>query len=74
MEEKQEKAFVYDALSKGMGGKLYMKPQTKQAADHFHSIDLLCTVQRSEVARTHMDARAAMPETLESLWEKLKAT
>lgn len=58
MEEKQEKAFVYDALSKGMGGKLYMKPGTKQAADHFHSIDLLCTVQRSEVAHAHARTRS----------------
>lgn len=60
MEEKQETAFVYDALSKGMGGKLYMKPRTKQAADHFHSIDLLCTVQRSEVALTHTHTHAQL--------------
>lgn len=57
MEEKQEKAFVYDALSKG---KLYMKPRTKQAADHFHSIDLLCTVQRSEVARARTRTHAQL--------------
>lgn len=46
-----------------------MERRTKQAADRFHCIDLPCTVQRSEVTHT----RAAIPETLESLWEKLKA-
>lgn len=69
MEGKQGEAFSYDALSKGMGGRVGGLDIERRAADHFHCIDLLCTVQRSEVTHT----RAAMPETLESLWEKLKA-